>query len=475
MPRKTPRPMGPDAFDAGFRAASLDVIKALPPDMAQAYMVQFGQLSRRTAPGSPVAVNNWPVNIYLMELEDAMQAAHPERRTGYDFCVRFYADHGKGPTGVTRTGAPPDAELGGFGNQCLHCRKAKGVSKCGGCMAVQYCSSACQKADWPAHKANCKEWTKRRTDAADAGVETNTLSDIGGFEGVADELRKDKAAGRMDPAVLASRETALGLQCMLHSIVFDLLKLNGVWANRFGPGVLIVETHTMKAFGEVASKKLSTQECVPHILASFLPVEQLLDYGDGRQLAPKIDIWKKDPACKGWGATKCAPRRLHRWLVTDVKLQFALSQFVADRGSAAWTNENYVPIVVVEHPPPAQQYRPLQEAGWFDIPDSEVFAQSSARLCAVAGRWSAEELGAVLSKPGELREEAWSMLAHSDAVSFHGASEAAFKVGFDYHTPRSVDCRVPAPSRPAMLPVPRALEAMLGRLRESIGAAAGMG
>ena len=37
---------------------------------------------------------------------------------------------------------------------------------CSGCRVVRYCGPACQKADWPAHKAACRELQRRK-----AGVE----------------------------------------------------------------------------------------------------------------------------------------------------------------------------------------------------------------------------------------------------------------------------------------------------------------
>ena len=33
---------------------------------------------------------------------------------------------------------------------------------CSGCRAVRYCGPACQKADWRAHKAACRELQRRR-------------------------------------------------------------------------------------------------------------------------------------------------------------------------------------------------------------------------------------------------------------------------------------------------------------------------
>ena len=34
--------------------------------------------------------------------------------------------------------------------------------RCGGCRLVRYCGVGCQKADWPAHKAACRELQRRR-------------------------------------------------------------------------------------------------------------------------------------------------------------------------------------------------------------------------------------------------------------------------------------------------------------------------
>ena len=36
---------------------------------------------------------------------------------------------------------------------------------CSGCRAVRYCGPACQKADWPAHKAACRELVRRKAGA----------------------------------------------------------------------------------------------------------------------------------------------------------------------------------------------------------------------------------------------------------------------------------------------------------------------
>ena len=55
---------------------------------------------------------------------------------------------------------------------CAHvcCARIVGASeadaprgkRCGGCRLVRYCGAACQKADWPAHKAACRELQARQ-------------------------------------------------------------------------------------------------------------------------------------------------------------------------------------------------------------------------------------------------------------------------------------------------------------------------
>ena len=40
--------------------------------------------------------------------------------------------------------------------KCQHCGKSGKCSVCSSCKRVYYCTVACQKADWPAHKAHCK-------------------------------------------------------------------------------------------------------------------------------------------------------------------------------------------------------------------------------------------------------------------------------------------------------------------------------
>jgi hypothetical protein len=57
------------------------------------------------------------------------------------------------------TAASADAGASGAGEDCrCACpgRPDGGASDCGTCESVVYCSRACQKLHWPAHKAACK-------------------------------------------------------------------------------------------------------------------------------------------------------------------------------------------------------------------------------------------------------------------------------------------------------------------------------
>ena len=52
----------------------------------------------------------------------------------------------------------------------VHCTTLLGASEadaprgklCSGCCAVRYCGPACQKSDWRAHRAACRELQRRR-------------------------------------------------------------------------------------------------------------------------------------------------------------------------------------------------------------------------------------------------------------------------------------------------------------------------
>jgi hypothetical protein len=41
---------------------------------------------------------------------------------------------------------------------------APGKFLCSGCDVQRYCSTGCQHSDWPAHKARCREITKKKAE-----------------------------------------------------------------------------------------------------------------------------------------------------------------------------------------------------------------------------------------------------------------------------------------------------------------------
>ena len=63
-----------------------------------------------------------------------------------------------------------------------HCAAARctewATFNCGRCL-VRYCSEACQRAAWPAHRAQCKRaWTQARARLAAARADIEALVDV---------------------------------------------------------------------------------------------------------------------------------------------------------------------------------------------------------------------------------------------------------------------------------------------------------
>jgi hypothetical protein len=64
--------------------------------------------------------------------------------------------------GISGVGAGPADCAGKGGWTCACCGITAQISwsgklkECAACRAVRYCGKACQKEDWPAHKATCK-------------------------------------------------------------------------------------------------------------------------------------------------------------------------------------------------------------------------------------------------------------------------------------------------------------------------------
>ena len=46
--------------------------------------------------------------------------------------------------------------------QCAHCAEVLPLKWCTGCRTVEYCSGACQNADWAKHKKVCKAMQRQR-------------------------------------------------------------------------------------------------------------------------------------------------------------------------------------------------------------------------------------------------------------------------------------------------------------------------
>ncbi len=64
--------------------------------------------------------------------------------------------------GTTRAGNSPARRGGGKVRACAHCGATAEMLEngklleCTACRSVRYCGKACQKEDWPLHKATCK-------------------------------------------------------------------------------------------------------------------------------------------------------------------------------------------------------------------------------------------------------------------------------------------------------------------------------
>lgn len=83
------------------------------------------------------------------------------------------ADPGSGSMTASRSTSPEVLVAGSSGDtpdllkECLSCRGQTGLKRCSGCMRARFCSSQCQRAAWPSHKADCKRWA---AEAAKAGA-----------------------------------------------------------------------------------------------------------------------------------------------------------------------------------------------------------------------------------------------------------------------------------------------------------------
>ena len=47
---------------------------------------------------------------------------------------------------------------------CANCGSSTSLRACSACKSIFYCSSACQRQDWKAHKAQCRQQALKRAD-----------------------------------------------------------------------------------------------------------------------------------------------------------------------------------------------------------------------------------------------------------------------------------------------------------------------
>ncbi|KAF9067976.1 hypothetical protein BDP27DRAFT_857555 [Rhodocollybia butyracea] len=65
---------------------------------------------------------------------------------------------------------PLTARMGQACHSCFIERAEKNISRCSKCRSVAYCSSDCQKKDWPSHKAICKSLYAIENDSASRSI-----------------------------------------------------------------------------------------------------------------------------------------------------------------------------------------------------------------------------------------------------------------------------------------------------------------
>ena len=77
------------------------------------------------------------------------------------------------------------SNLNKFGGAlCIVCNKDKPLQDCSGCNFMKYCSTDCQRADWPRHKTKCKEIKDLLTK-----VNIRNSEELASFRGVRDRKK----------------------------------------------------------------------------------------------------------------------------------------------------------------------------------------------------------------------------------------------------------------------------------------------
>lgn len=76
------------------------------------------------------------------------------------------------PAPAGASASQPQQQSAAPHKQCAHCGTTEGkLLRCRGCRTVYFCSDGCQRANWAAHKAACREVQAQRAAAAGSGGE----------------------------------------------------------------------------------------------------------------------------------------------------------------------------------------------------------------------------------------------------------------------------------------------------------------
>lgn len=129
------------------------------------------------------------LNTYTRRVRNQSYGGHSQRGVSTE-----QRNHGETMNAHNARAAAPGCLNIVIQKACAHCSdadaKENGLRRCGGCKEVWYCSTECQKAAWPAHKAECTDSSKKQRSharalkitAADRPQEPEYLEDISHLE-----------------------------------------------------------------------------------------------------------------------------------------------------------------------------------------------------------------------------------------------------------------------------------------------------